>query len=311
VASQVVNAVVEKARERGEVVSALMPFRVSFYEHFGFGIVERQNVWTFPLAALPSEPAGHFRFGTPDDKAAMIACRLRQAQQGHCDVETSDRALDEWFEANADDSQLFVNEIDGQIRSYAWIHSRNESDQWTAVVTRPAWDSPEAFRMLLTLLGSFKDQYPAGRWVLPRDVPLNLLLKEHHVRGGDKHPHAATCRQQSRMQVRVLDHVKFLDGQKLSNSTHVRGSAVIAVEESEGSRNVFKIDIEGGHISAAASTASPDVVMKDFTWAPIACGDLRASTAASLGLLDVSNNGALAMLDALSIGPAPYCYEYF
>src|SRR3954452_9217935 len=46
IASQLLNETVRKGRERGEVVSALMPFRSSYYEHFGYGMVERRNEWT-------------------------------------------------------------------------------------------------------------------------------------------------------------------------------------------------------------------------------------------------------------------------
>src|SRR5439155_1335951 len=50
VASQVMHEVLHRAREREQVVSALGPFRGSFYEHFGYGNVERHCSWTVPLA---------------------------------------------------------------------------------------------------------------------------------------------------------------------------------------------------------------------------------------------------------------------
>src|SRR5258708_4987058 len=43
VATQLMRETLRKAREREQVVSALMPFRGSFYEHFGYGFVERRN----------------------------------------------------------------------------------------------------------------------------------------------------------------------------------------------------------------------------------------------------------------------------
>ena len=45
--------------ERGRW-SALMPFRASFYEHFGYGLVERRNEWTLPLAVLPHGSYGGY-----------------------------------------------------------------------------------------------------------------------------------------------------------------------------------------------------------------------------------------------------------
>src|SRR5688500_16356890 len=53
VATAVMNETIRAARERGFVVSALMPFRGSFYEHFGYGFVERRAEWTVPMAVFP------------------------------------------------------------------------------------------------------------------------------------------------------------------------------------------------------------------------------------------------------------------
>jgi hypothetical protein len=51
--------------------------------------------------------------------------------------------------------------------------------------------------------------------------------------------------------------------------------------------------------------------MTDRVWAMVALGDLPASKAAEMGLIAVTNRTPLAVLDALSAGPAPYCREYF
>src|SRR3954452_14697753 len=53
IASQLMSEALRKARERGEVVSALMPFRASFYSHFGYGLAERRTEWVVPLFVLP------------------------------------------------------------------------------------------------------------------------------------------------------------------------------------------------------------------------------------------------------------------
>src|SRR6476646_6257325 len=46
IASAIMRETLNKARHRGQVLSALMPFRGSFYEHFGYGLVERRASWT-------------------------------------------------------------------------------------------------------------------------------------------------------------------------------------------------------------------------------------------------------------------------
>jgi GNAT superfamily N-acetyltransferase len=308
IASQVMDQMLTAARDRGCVASALMPFRASFYEHFGYGVVERQATWRVPLSLLPTEP-GDWRFGDIADAPAMVNCRARQSLTGQCDVETSDKKLDEWFAEVTSSSQLFVNEVGGQINAYAWIKSAIEGDGMIAQLVQPAWDGVESLRLLLGFCGGLRDQYSAVSLVLPADFPLNWLLKERQTphRRVD-HP-TPTCKIHSRMQLRILDHVRFLDGQH-AYSEH-RGGAVIAVRECEGGESNFKIDVEGGRVAAKKTDASPDAVCSDVTWAAVASGELRASTASALGLLECPSPATLRTLNVLAEGPLPFCCEYF
>src|SRR5205085_9701224 len=87
IASRLMHETLRKARERGQVLSALMPFRASFYEHFGYGVVERRCDWTIPLSLLPTGEYDGFRFGGPDDRPAVAACHQRAVERGQCDME--------------------------------------------------------------------------------------------------------------------------------------------------------------------------------------------------------------------------------
>jgi len=309
VASQVMEQLLLKARERGEAVSALMPFRVSYYEHFGFGLAERQNVWTIPLSILPGIADARWRFGSAADKPAMLACRARQSLTGLCDVETDERALDEWFAQLEPDTQLFVDDRDGRIVAYTWIRTVTENERGIAQTVQPSWESHDAFRSVMSLLGSMRDQYAFARIVLPVDWPVNWLLKERQVPHRPvEHPSAA-CRTISRMQIRVLDHVKFLQGQKIIRP--VNASVTVGVRECEGHCSTFSMDLSSGTIEAKSSTATPDLELEGVTWSAIASGDLRASTAAMMGLIDVKTPTSVLALDVLAEGQAPFCYEYF
>jgi predicted acetyltransferase len=309
VASQVMDALLQKARERGEVASALMPFRVSFYEHFGYGLVERQNIWTIPLTILPSASDTAWRFGTDADKAAMVECRRRQAERGMCDIETSPAAAHEWLSYLGPDTQLFVDDRAGEIVAYTWVRTIVENDRTIAVTVQPAFVGLEGLRSVLSLFASLKDQYGALRITLPTDMPINWLLKERQTPHRPVEHPAPTCKLITRMQVRVLDHVAFLQGQRLVRGGG--GRVTVAVHESEGDVSTFTLDLSGDLIHAQRSSAAADITVRDVTWASIACGELRASAAASLGLIDVHNAEAIRTLDVLADGAAPFCYEYF
>src|SRR5262249_28584990 len=80
IASQLMTETLRRARERGFVVSALMPFRASFYEHFGYGVVEKRNRWSIPLAAIQPGDCEGLRFSETDDINAIAQCAQVQAQ---------------------------------------------------------------------------------------------------------------------------------------------------------------------------------------------------------------------------------------
>jgi hypothetical protein len=103
--------------------------------------------------------------------------------------------------------------------------------------------------------------------------------------------------------------MRFLESLKWPANT--KGRATIAVKECEGQTSKFKLDVSGGRAQVAPSDASPDLELTDKDWAAIACGDLTATSAAQLGVIYVSRTDALSLLDALSVGPAPFCAEYF
>ena len=44
-----------------------MPFRASFYEHFGYGLAELRHEWTVPLSIFPTGDFAGFRFAEQSD----------------------------------------------------------------------------------------------------------------------------------------------------------------------------------------------------------------------------------------------------
>jgi predicted N-acetyltransferase YhbS len=82
VASQVMLETLRMARQRENVLTALMPFRVSFYERFGYGVVERRTEWTIPLPLLPIEAGDGWRLLRPDDRPAQAVSRQQMVRPG-------------------------------------------------------------------------------------------------------------------------------------------------------------------------------------------------------------------------------------
>jgi predicted acetyltransferase len=311
IASTIMRQIVQRGRDRGDVVSSLMPFRGSFYEHFGYGIVERQNIWTVPLSLLPSGDTDGFRYAEAGDIDAMAACRVRQTQIGQCDVDGGVTGIRYWLKELEDYGFTFVDRPDpkGPVRAFVTVGLLMDGDSSIAVVDEPAYDSMDSLVRLLAFLSTFKDQYSFARLILPADLNLNWLLKERQMphRRVD-HPFAS-CKTISRMQIRILDHKTFLEAMTWPAAT--KGKAIVAVKECEGHESRFVIEVSGGKASVTVSDASPQVTLLDSVWAGVVSGALPAPEAKAMRLLESTDDAAIQLLAACAEGPAPFSWEYF
>lgn len=307
-ASAVMRETLNKARERGQVLSALMPFRASYYEHFGYGLVERRAAWTIPLSVLPTGPAEGFEF-VADVDSAMEACRQRMVQGGQCDFE---RSAGSWkvFGMNAREGFVVADRAkDGTVRSWWNWSQQKKNDKDMLHVYDQAFDSIESLRRALCFFATLKDQFWAVRLTVQADVPLNRLLREPQVPHRLVNHETAEIRTFTMMQVRVLDHARLVGGLHLP--TDVRGSVVVGIAETEGTVSTLRIDVEGGRATAKPTSERPEVTVTDRTWAAVVLGDLPASRAVGLGLMEATSPGAVRVLDAFAAGPAPFSNEYF
>ena len=310
VGTAVMKEALRLGREREHVLSALMPWRASYYEHFGYGLVERRAEWTIPLSVMPSDDCGGLRFMSDTDKPAMDEARNRMIARGQCDIEKSKAHWDDYFERKAADGFIVVDpRPEGGLRG--WMLYKHESVSGTELlrVLDLVYDSSEALRRQLSFLGSLRDQYSAAVLILPVDLQLNLLLKETQVPHRSVSHAAAEVKVHTRMQVRVLDHARLLAAMQLPK--HFKGSAVIEVRETEGFASRFRIDIEGGKASAKPTGTSADLVCTDRIWSAMVLGDLPITKAAEMELVEVNRSTAIDALGAFADGPVPYCSDGF
>jgi predicted acetyltransferase len=313
VATVVMNETLRAARERGFVVSALMPFRGSFYEHFGYGINERRHAWTVPVSVFPKGSCAGIRFFEPADLTELVACRQRVVQQGQCDMERS-AALWEWHTTYWGKQGMFVVDRPddaGPIRGWMRLEHVHEDDgSDTMRLAEAGYESLDALRRQLAFLGSLRDQYTRAIITLPADLQLNRLLREPQITHRDNKNHPTPeLRPYTRMQVRVLDHKRFVEAMRLP--TDVRGQVAVTVHETEGHASRLWIDVSDGRAMVSPTEGTAQFECRDAAWAVIATGDLSASEAIRLGLATASDPAAAALLDVFTRGPLPFTHEYF
>lgn len=309
VATAIMRETLRRARERGQVVSALMPFRVSYYDHFGYGMVEHRALWTIPLSILPRGDCDGFTFIDGAASAERRACRQKMVEAGQCDIERSDGAWDH-FTGQEDEGWTVAEQKGGGVMA-SWAHfdqgKVGEKDHLK--VFDLAYESPAALRRLLSYFGTLRDQYSAVQVALPVDMPLNWWLREPQIPHRPMNHETASIEQVTRMQMRILDHAAFLGAMRLPVETH--GAMTIAIAETEGTVSRLRVEISEGRAAATATSAEADIECTDRLWAALASGGLPAWRAAEMGLIKVNRVEAVELMKVFSVGPVPFCTEYF
>lgn len=309
VASAVMTELLRKARERGDVVSALMPFRGSFYEHFGYGLVERRNDWTLPMTVLPTGAFDGIRFYEPGDFAARARCLREANRAGQCDPERSDEFWRSLAPQAAEGMEIIDRPApDGPARGWMLLVQKHENGKDILRVVESFCQDLNALRRQLHFLASLRDQYSSVQITLAAELRLNWLLKESQLPHRPVNHPFAKAEPVTRMQLRVLDHKRFL--QALHLPIEARGSANVIVRECDGAASQFHVEIDGGRAAVTGKASAELFDCPDRVWAAVASGDMPASEALRLGLASGSERAA-GLLDVLNRGPAPFSHEYF
>jgi predicted acetyltransferase len=286
-----------------------MPFRASFYERFGYGIVERRVEWTVPLTLFPQGPTDGWRNAQSTDADAQHDCRQRAVQIGQCDIVRSEAS---WrnCEPAYESGMTFVRANDtGTIGARVFLTTIDRDDRDIVIVKEFSADSPAAMLSIFHFLASLSDQYHSAQITLAADFPLNIVLRQTQL------PHRrvahafALARPFTRMQLRVLNHRRLLESMRLP--PHAPFSATIAIAESEGTFTRLRLEYDSGRAAVTEGPADAQFTSPDRVWAAIVTGDLRASTAITLGLATASDATIARDLDIFADGPVPFCNEHF
>jgi predicted acetyltransferase len=311
IATQIMRECLRKGRERGQVLSALMPFRNSFYEHFGYGLVERRHDWKVPISVLPKGDFDGLRYYRTADLQALAACRQRRVCAGQADIKRT-MATWEYFLRRGEEGFFVVDRPDdsGPVRGYCGFAADNAAGKPAVRVTELGYENIAALQRILCLLASLKDQYASAIITLPADLPLNRLLRESQLPHKPVVHATAECWPCTRMQVKVLDHAALLAAMTQLPEDR-KGKAIVAIHEAEGTVSKLTVEVDCGRAAAMTSDQAAQFECRDTIWASIVFGEMTATRAVELGLATCTSPAALAVLDAFSVGPLPFCNEPF
>ncbi|MGQ9548383.1 MAG: GNAT family N-acetyltransferase [Roseiflexus sp.] len=307
---RLLRAVCDELRSQNVPLSMLAAFKESFYRRYGWA--------TFYEARRLSGPPDHFasfrayrsgQWVRLDDSAATVTeldAIYRGALRGRFGPLERD-AL--WWQTrvfrsgDASPHWIYVwRDSAGHGRSYV-IFSVERTERGRVVRCREtvALD-PQARAQIFAFFAAFADQCAEVRFNAPIDAPVQMLM-----------PDPLECSVEPGSMLRIVDVGQALEAYTFPRDIAGRVTLRITDDWLEHNNGVFRLEIEGGVAQAThlSNGTDADVHCDIRTLTQIYSRAIRPRTAAAFGLLDVHARPALALLEHLFAGLAPYASDWF
>lgn len=163
-ATRMLVAGFEHARERGDIGSALFPFRAAFYAGLGYGLAGEAHQYQVPPGLFPDDRTERFRVRLVDDEADEAAMRAvyREAAQ-HLQTGQLDRTDRNWTKAwkRDDMAAVLYRGESGEAEGYAIVRYRADLpvDRRFIEVEERVWLTLNAQNGIYGWLSTLGDQW--------------------------------------------------------------------------------------------------------------------------------------------------------
>ncbi len=308
------------ARERGEVASALYPFRITFYGRLGYGLAGEAYQYQLPPETLPNslERARARVVRTEADHAAVrrVYDSWIRGQTGQ--IERTERSWAKVWDGE-DRAGVVVWGEDDEPEGYAIVRYRADlpPDVRYLDVEERAWLTPAAQRALYGWLSSLGDQWGS---ILYRAHPEESF--EHFVREprlpqegappwGLWFPAATLMRGPM---FRLVDVPAAFAARPTFGEATLTLAFEVEDEQIPENRGPWRLRLEEGYPTieqVAGRTGEPALRLPVQTLSRIFIGDLAPSAAVTAGLAAIDRPEALPQLDAAFRLPKPWTFDRF
>ncbi|MFO7167768.1 MAG: GNAT family N-acetyltransferase [Chloroflexota bacterium] len=290
----------EELRAQGTALCTLGAFKESFYGRYGWATYLETRRFSGP-------PARFARFrqlaGVWAPVGAEAIPELDAIYRGALRARFGPVVRDEawWRERVLQPFNYLWRDDTGAARAYVLFNFEGQWERRELHCREVVALDPEARRQIFSFFASHEDQSAAVVFSAPSDAPVQQLL-----------PDPLECRMEPGYMLRLLDVPAALEA--LSYPRDAQGRLTIAVADDwmEHNQGVFELEVaEGRATCRRADGAEADLACDVRQLAQIYSRHLRPRTAAAFGLLTVSSRPALALLDRLFSGPAPFTSDWF
>lgn len=321
-ATRLLIAGFEHARERGDVGSVLYPFRASFYEGLGYGLAGEAHQYQVPPSLLPDDKQERMRVRMvdgEDDEAAMRAIYREAAQR----LQTGqlDRTERNWRQSwKRDDlaAVLYWGES-GEAEGYAIVRYRADLpiDRRFIELEERVWLTLPAQRGLYAWLSSLGDQWREVVYRAHPEEGFGDRLSEPRLpllsapSWGLWFPSATLLRGPM---FRVLDVPGALALRQLAVNCDMTLVLEVDDEQIPENRGPWRVHLDGRHIEVEPYRGGHvDATMRlpVDTLSRIFIGAIAPWQAVAGGLATIDRPAVIQRLDQALAVPKPWMFDRF
>lgn len=305
-AGRMVATGLRAARDRGDILSSLYPFRASFYGRFGYGLAGDAHQYHVAPTALPSSETRYAVeiMDTAERRAEVAAFYEVWARRQTGQVRRTELAWDE-LASGADRLLVGFRGTDGLLTGYALATypTKLPPQERFLSVEELAWSKPEARRGLYGWLASMGDQW---RGIALRALPEHRLqdwLREPRLGGGQLPPHWGLWFPSAVLlrgpMFRLLSMEEAWRRRAVPPDVRLTVSVDVSDEELPENAGVWRLRLAEGRVmpERGGGEANLRLRMPIRTLGRIFMGSLPPSAALEAGLATGDAGGPLAELD--------------
>lgn len=292
---------VRLARERGDVLSVLYPFRPAFYQSLGWGYVGEMHAYRFRPESLVRIRNGDVSHATVNDTAAIAACYGRVAGESNGLIARTPRV---WRQAlQGDGTYVYVTGASGRIDGYMIVRfGRGPApDERPLYVTEMVAADRHTADVLFGWLAAQRDSWRIVLYDATPDERFDQRLSEPRPPGfrAARYLWAPVARIIRGPMLRVLDVPGAIERRRRwPQSPPLRFGLEITDDILPENDGAFDIDFDGDRARVRRAEAPrPTLRTRIDTFTQIFAGELDVQDALELGLAEA--DGDVATVHAL------------
>ena len=316
VGEAILRSALRELRQRGAALSALYPFRGSYYRKLGYGPIEVVHQIAAAAANLPaSDEARRVRRLMLPDRPLVQALYDRIAPQGHFALERPAAWWSQRLWGYPGDWVVYEGKRRGQIEGYLYYDVENARGPFRLALTvaEVVAATPQAHRGLVGHLATLADQVEEIHYAAPADHAwISLLKTSQNLRpGAEIGPFHDTGGVAHGAMLRVLDVKAALESVPVA--PEVRGDVTLEVEDAVLPQNAraWRISARDGRVRASADAGrrGPRLRAPVDALALLVAGTMSPLRAAEVGLVDDAG-GAAEIVDPWWRARAPFLHQF-